>query len=168
MVVHNVIKRMKTRIYAAWAFKGVQSKKACVKNNDDDGPPLTINPFDAELLWTSGHICIPTAQFLGKGVKIRIFCNVKFVWRRQQDLSLSENNSMGRSCALLIHNTKVILRSFQRQTGKNIENIQFQACQWCSHLLERTDGDTFLVGYHFNTHFKASAWASLAKILIHN
>ena len=41
----------------------------------------------------------------GGGVKkIRIFCNVRFAWRHQQDLSLWANNNMRRSYALLVDN----------------------------------------------------------------
>ena len=67
---------------------------------------------------------------------------------------------MRMSCALLVGNTKVMSRShqghFKVKLAKNIENthfLAFQAVQWCSHPLERTDGDTDLVGYHFSTHF---------------
>ena len=71
---------------------------------------------------------------------------------------------MGRSCANLpVSNTKVISRSFQGQTGKKLKICtfnRFQACQWCRHLLERTDGDTFLDGYHF-THILEKSRAVL-------
>ena len=54
---------------------------------------------------------------------------------------------MGRRCALLVPDTKVISRSH--------------------HLLERTDGDTFLVGYHLNTYFwKIKGSAYIVGVLI--
>ena len=56
----------------------------------------------------------------GGGVedKIRIFCNVRFVWRHQQDRSLWANNNMGRRCAIL-----VISRSHQGHFIVKLKNF---------------------------------------------
>ena len=61
---------------------------------------------------------------------------------------------------VLKHNPKVFqghIKVISRSNGQKILKIftfyQFQACWWCSYVLEKTDDDTFLVGYHFNIQF---------------
>ena len=87
-----------------------------------------FNPCNAELL---GKLAFPLLNSLGTPCwkQIRIFCNVSFVWKHQQDPNLWPNNNMGRSCTLLVHNTKVISRShqghFKVKLVKDIENIHF-------------------------------------------
>ena len=93
----------------------------------------SLNPFNAEL-WAHlhPHRWIPGE---GGGEENRIFCNVRFVWRHQQDLSLWANNNMRRSCALLVDNTKVMPRShqghFKVKLAKNIENTHILSISSC-------------------------------------
>ena len=95
--------------------------------------PLPFNPFNAELI---GTLSYPPLNSWGRGLKKpRIFCNVRFVWRHQQDLGLRANNNTRRSCALLMDNTKVMSRShqghFKVKLAKNIENTHFLSISSC-------------------------------------
>ena len=54
---------------------------------------------------------------------------------------------------LLVHNTKVMSRWQQGQTWEKYWKYPFCIGAVNYPVLERTDGDTLLVGYHFNTHF---------------
>ena len=95
-----------------------------------------FNPFNAELLGTLASPSLNSWGGGGRGWKKNwIFCNVIFVWRHQQDLSLWANNKMRKSCALLVDNTKVMSRShqghFKVKLAKIIENTHFLSISSC-------------------------------------
>ena len=75
--------------------------------------------------------------------------------RHQQDLSLGllANNNMGRSCALMVHNTNVISRShqghFRVKLAKNIKNIHFLSISSLSVVQPYTIKDWWWPVTHF-------------------